>query len=123
MMFGRSAVAAGMAASRTTAQQAASSRMAVHGSIRATWRCTGGARMKPRLSAATVVALALATAFALHTGARAQEHRSANRLTTDHYMDLERVSDAQIAPDGSRIIYTRQHVNTLEDKWDSELWI
>src|SRR5262245_17320718 len=79
--------------------------------------------MTTRLSTASVVALALAGALALHARVGAQEHRSPNLLTTDHYMDLERVNDAQIAPDGSRIIYTRQHVNTLEDKWDSELWI
>jgi len=76
-----------------------------------------------KLSVASAVALALAAAFALHPSLRAQEQRSPNLLTTDHYMDLERVSDAQIAPDGSRIIYTRGHVNVLDDKWDSELWI
>jgi dipeptidyl aminopeptidase/acylaminoacyl peptidase len=79
--------------------------------------------MNRRLSSASVLAVSLACVFALHVGARAQEHPSPTRLTTAHYLDLERVSDAQIAPDGSRIIYTRQHVNTLEDKWDSELWI
>src|SRR5262245_42958217 len=83
------------------------------------WRC----RMKARVPAASLIAVCLAAAFALGAGARAQEKRSPNLLTTDHYMDLERVNDAQIAPDGSRILYTRQHVNTLEDKWDSELWI
>ncbi len=71
--------------------------------------------MNRRLSAASLVAIGLA--FALRAGARAQEHRSADRLTTDHYLDLERVSDAQIAPDGSRIIYTRQHVNQLQLAW------
>ena len=55
--------------------------------------------------------------------ASAQETRSTTLLTTEHYLDWERVSDAQISPDGSRIVYTRQHVNKLEDKWDSELWI
>src|SRR5439155_16438608 len=54
---------------------------------------------------------------------RAQESRSDTLLTTEHYLNWERVSDAQIAPDGARIIYTRQHVNTLEDKWESELWM
>jgi Tol biopolymer transport system component len=53
----------------------------------------------------------------------AQETRSTTLLTTEHYLDWERVSDAQIAPDGSRIVYTRQHVNKLDDKWESELWI
>jgi dipeptidyl aminopeptidase/acylaminoacyl peptidase len=64
-----------------------------------------------------------ALALMLHASTGAQEQRSPNLLTTDHYMDLERVSDAQISPDGKRVIYTRQHVNVLEDKWESELWI
>src|ERR1043165_4587532 len=54
---------------------------------------------------------------------RAQETRSDTLLTTEHWLDWERVSDAQIAPDGARAVYTRQHVNKLEDKWESELWI
>lgn len=53
----------------------------------------------------------------------AQETRSATRLTNDHYFDFERVSNAQISPDGARIVYTRQQVNKLEDRWDSSLWI
>jgi len=80
-------------------------------------------KSRTRIPAALALALALAAALALHPGVQAQEQRSPNLLTTDHYMDLERVSDAQISPDGSRIVYTRQHVNALEDKWDSELWI
>jgi len=55
--------------------------------------------------------------------AAAQETRSANRLTNDHYFDFERVSNAQISPNGSRIVYTRQQVNKIEDRWDSSLWI
>jgi len=39
--------------------------------------------------------------------ARSQETRSATRLTNDHYFDFERVSNAQISPDGARIVYTR----------------
>src|SRR6185503_4420763 len=53
----------------------------------------------------------------------AQETRSSTLLTTEHYMNWERVSDAQISPDGSRIVYTRQAVNQIEDKWESSLWI
>src|SRR6516162_3313859 len=70
-----------------------------------------------RFIAAFTIAAAAGAALA------AQETRSATLLTTEHYLDWERVSDAQISPDGSRIVYTRQHVNKLEDKWDSELWI
>ena len=64
-----------------------------------------------------VVAAALAAAAAFGgVGLIAQETRSATLLTTEHYLDWERVSDAQISPDGARIVYTRQHVNRLEDK-------
>jgi dipeptidyl aminopeptidase/acylaminoacyl peptidase len=71
-----------------------------------------------------IVAAALAvTAAGGGVGLIAQETRSATSLTTEHWLDWERVSDAQISPDGSRIVYTRQHVNKLEDKWDSELWM
>jgi dipeptidyl aminopeptidase/acylaminoacyl peptidase len=66
---------------------------------------------------------ALAAIFALGGAAVAQETPSATRLTTDHYFDLERISAAQISPDGGRIVYTRQQANRLEDKWDSALWI
>ena len=69
-----------------------------------------------------VLALGIAAAVAV-SAISAQETKSATWLTTEHYMDLERVSDVQISPDGTRIVYTRQHVNALEDKWESEVWI
>src|SRR3954447_20803070 len=72
--------------------------------------------MKRFIAAFTIAAAAGASL-------RAQETRSATLLTTEHYLDWERVRDAQISPDGSRIVYTREHVNKLEDKWDSETWI
>ena len=71
-----------------------------------------------RVATAAAVA-ALTAAVALH----GQETPSQTRLTTDHYLDWERVNDAQIAPDGSRVVYTRQHVNKLDDKWESEIWM
>ncbi len=74
-------------------------------------------KITSRMYVAAVLAAAIAGA-ALH----AQETRSSTLLTTEHYLDWERVSDAQISPDGSRIVYTRQHVNKLEDKWESEIW-
>jgi dipeptidyl aminopeptidase/acylaminoacyl peptidase len=55
--------------------------------------------------------------------AMAQETPSANRLTTDHYFELERISNAQISPDGAHVVYVRQQANKLEDKWESSLWI
>jgi len=50
------------------------------------------------------VAIAVIGAVALH----GQETRSSTLLTTEHYLDWERVSDAQIAPDASRVAYTRR---------------
>ena len=68
-------------------------------------------------------ALALAFALPLSAPAAAQETPSATLLTTQHYLDWERVSDAQISPDGQRIVYTREAVNKIEDRWDSAIWI
>ena len=55
--------------------------------------------------------------------ARAQETASDTLLTVNHYLDWEQVSDPQLSPDGSQILYTRTWVNRLEDKWESALWI
>src|SRR5258706_15400741 len=52
-----------------------------------------------------------------------QESRSSTQFTTEHSLDLERISDPQISPDGKQIIYTRRWVNQLEDKWETALWI
>src|SRR5689334_613214 len=69
--------------------------------------------------------LAAAAALALTSAAMApaQETAAPDRLTNDHYFELERISDAQISPDGSRIIYVRNQANRLEDKWEPSLWI
>jgi dipeptidyl aminopeptidase/acylaminoacyl peptidase len=52
-----------------------------------------------------------------------QESRSSTLFTTEHSLDLERIADPQISPDGKHVIYTRRWVNQLEDKWESALWI
>src|SRR5881409_3777761 len=70
-----------------------------------------------------LVAVVAAGALAMQAAARAQESRSDTLLTTEHYLNWERVNDAQISPDGTHVLYTRQHVNQLEDKWESALWI
>ena len=46
-----------------------------------------------------------------------------DRLTTDLYLEWERVSDPRISPDGTQIIYTRQWVDKMHDRWESALWI
>jgi dipeptidyl aminopeptidase/acylaminoacyl peptidase len=72
----------------------------------------------------SIVALLLAAIVGCGAAVlRAQETRSDTLLTTEHYLDWERVTDVQISPDGARIVYTRGYVNKLEDKWESALWI
>ena len=44
-------------------------------------------------------------------------------LTVADYLDLERVSDPQISPDGSKILYTRSWIDRMEDRWRSDIWI
>ncbi len=68
--------------------------------------------------AALLVAL-----FATAAPLLAQERKSDSLFTVEKYLDFEQVADPQIAPDGSQIIYTRRHVNKLEDRFDAELWI
>lgn len=48
---------------------------------------------------------------------------AAEPLTQQHYLGWERAGGAQIAPDGSEIIYTRASVDRVQDKFTSELWI
>jgi dipeptidyl aminopeptidase/acylaminoacyl peptidase len=44
-------------------------------------------------------------------------------LKLEDYLELESVSDPQIAPDASRIVYTRQWVDKINDRRESSLWI
>ena len=45
------------------------------------------------------------------------------KLTLEQYMDMESVSDPQISPDGSQIVYTRGWVDQVNDRRESSLWI
>ena len=74
--------------------------------------------MRPGMSAATVAALLLAA-----SPLAGQEQPSKTRFTVEKTLDWERVSDPQIAPDGSRIVYTRQWVDRKTDRWVSDLMV
>ncbi len=72
-------------------------------------------------SALTLSALALfagLVGFAPASPATAQQ-----RLSLDHYMDMESVSNPQISPDGSRIVCTRGWIDKVNDARKSSLWI
>ena len=77
--------------------------------------------MRSRLSS-VLLTFPLAFLIAAAPG-HGQETESPSLFTTRHSLDLERISNAQISPDGRQIIYTRAWVNQLEDKWQSALWM
>jgi dipeptidyl aminopeptidase/acylaminoacyl peptidase len=66
-----------------------------------------------------IVALTVATAPVAH----AQKALGDTLFAVAKYLDLEQVADPQISPDGSQIVYTRRHVNKIEDRFDASLWI
>jgi dipeptidyl aminopeptidase/acylaminoacyl peptidase len=70
--------------------------------------------MKRLLCALVVVALPTAIAA---------QAPASDRLTLDLYLEYETVSDPQISPDGSQIIYTRQWVDKQADRRESSLWV
>jgi dipeptidyl aminopeptidase/acylaminoacyl peptidase len=69
---------------------------------------------------ATLAAAALTLALPCATSAQPQ---TPDRLTLALYLEMESVSDPQIAPDGNQIIYTRRWVDKLNDRRESALWI
>ena len=46
-----------------------------------------------------------------------------DRLTLETFLDMETVSDPQVSPDGSQIIYTRGWIDKMNDRRESALWI
>ncbi len=53
----------------------------------------------------------------------AAQQTDIQRLTLGHYLDMESVSNPQISPDGSRIVYTRGWNDRVNDQRKSSLWI
>ncbi|MYJ18649.1 MAG: S9 family peptidase [Gemmatimonadetes bacterium] len=69
-------------------------------------------------AAAAVAALA---ALLPPTGVTAQETHAEDLLTVGHYLDMERVGDPRISPDGTQIVFAKSWVNRMEDRFDSEI--
>jgi dipeptidyl aminopeptidase/acylaminoacyl peptidase len=67
--------------------------------------------------------LFFALCLVLAPSATFSQTRGDTLFTVAKYLDYEQVADPQIAPDGSQIVYTRRHVNRMEDRWESSLWI
>ena len=66
------------------------------------------------------VAVCLSVLFTISASVDAQEE---NFLEVADYLDFEKVTDAQISPDGRKIVYTRRWVDQSTDRWASALWI
>ena len=73
--------------------------------------------------ALAVLALTTLATLISPTPATAQETPAPDLLTVGHYLDMERVGDPRISPDGTRILFTRSWVNKMEDRFDSEIRI
>ncbi len=71
----------------------------------------------------TIIFLLVALTVPLTAAVAQDDETDDSRLQIADYLDLERVADPQISPDGSTIIYTRSWVDKMEDKWKSSLWI
>ena len=48
---------------------------------------------------------------------------AARVLTVADFLELEGVADPQISPDGTKVLYTREWVDRMEDRWRSDIWI
>ena len=72
--------------------------------------------------------IATASVIALSAGAapiaqRAETPVKSDRLTLETFLEMETVSDPQLSPDGTQIIYTRGWVDKMNDRRESALWI
>ena len=68
-------------------------------------------------------AFALAAAPTLITAQAPATATATDRLTLDQYLEYETVSDPQISPDATQIIYTRGWVDKQNDRRETSLWI
>ena len=71
------------------------------------------------VAACTGAALAIAP-----VGAQRQDSAPrSDRLTLETFLEMETVTDPQLSPDGSQILYTRGWVDKMNDRRESALWI
>ncbi|MCA1651558.1 MAG: hypothetical protein LC753_15215, partial [Acidobacteria bacterium] len=78
------------------------------------------------IAASTVIVGCLSVglpAGTLERGQPSQERPRTDRLSLEAFMDMESVSEPQLSPDGTQIVYTRGWVDKMNDKRESALWI
>jgi dipeptidyl aminopeptidase/acylaminoacyl peptidase len=74
--------------------------------------------MRPARFVSAAVLFAVFTALPA-----AAQDGTPSTISLDMYMDLERVSNPQISPDGRQVIFTRGWIDKMNDRWRSDLWI
>ena len=77
------------------------------------------------MKATHLFALACSLALAGATAGAQQrpDDKRSDRLTLETFLDMETVSDPQLSPDGTQVIYTRGWVDKMNDSRESALWI
>jgi dipeptidyl aminopeptidase/acylaminoacyl peptidase len=78
---------------------------------------------KPACAFALCLACLLCARTAGPAAQTPQEKPRTDRLTLDLYLEMETVSEPQLSPDGSQIIYTRGWIDKMNDRRESALWI
>jgi dipeptidyl aminopeptidase/acylaminoacyl peptidase len=78
---------------------------------------------KPACAFALCLACLLCARTAGPAAHTPQEKPRTDRLTLDLYLEMETVSEPQLSPDGSQIIYTRGWIDKMNDRRESALWI
>ena len=67
--------------------------------------------------------ITVAVCASVSVGVAAQDTGSIRRLALDDYLEMESVSNPQISPDGTQIVYRRGWVDRVNDSRKSSLWI
>ena len=69
--------------------------------------------------------LILITAFLGVTTSSAYGHdlEGSHKIALEDYLDFETVSNPQISPDGSTILYSRRRIDKMNDKFVTTLWV
>ncbi len=62
-------------------------------------------------------------AFGCFLGVTPSVAQPSQKLAVADFLDLESVGDPQISPDGKTVVYTRSHVDKINDKWDGDIWV
>ncbi len=75
--------------------------------------------MRTTFGASVLIAIALVPQAWLP----AQQPAADTLLSVGNFLNLEQVGNPQISPDGKTVVYTRQWVDQVNDKWDSAIWI